>query len=117
MTAGKMVSLLTISEEPLSELADSLPAYQMIKEKIRTGDPRALVAGLVERYAPEKPDLTDGMRLNRDDSWVLVRASGTEPIVRITAESRGRRGAGDLLNEIRDAIRGLAGPSEDTVRS
>ena len=105
MTAAKMVSLLSLSEKPLSEMADSLPRYHMIKEKIRTGDVRALVSCLVERYRAEKPDLTDGMRLNRDSSWALVRASGTEPLVRITVESRKKKEAEDLLGEIRDAIR------------
>jgi phosphomannomutase/phosphoglucomutase len=113
MTAAKMVSLLSLSGSPLSEMVDSLPRYHMIKEKIRTGDARALVAGLVERYRAEKPDLTDGIRLNRDDSWALVRASGTEPLARITVESRRQKEAEDLLGEIRDAIRGIAGSRGD----
>jgi phosphomannomutase/phosphoglucomutase len=105
MTAATMVSLVSRSGKPISELARSLPRYSMIKEKIRTGDARALVEGLVRAYAGEKPDLTDGIRLNREDSWALVRASGTEPLVRITVESRREKEALDLLKEIKDAIR------------
>jgi phosphomannomutase/phosphoglucomutase len=105
MTAAKMVSIVSGSGKHLSELADSLPRYYMIKEKIRTGDARDLVGSLVRRYAGEKPDLTDGIRLNRDTSWALVRPSGTEPLVRITVESRRKKEAGDLLREIRGAIR------------
>jgi phosphomannomutase/phosphoglucomutase len=104
MTAAKMVSLLSLSGKTLSELSASLPRYHMIKEKIHTGDARGLVEGLVRQFASEKPDLTDGMRLNRDNSWALVRASGTEPLVRIIVESRRRKAAGDLLEELRDAI-------------
>jgi phosphomannomutase/phosphoglucomutase len=100
-----MVSLVAVSGTSLSLLADSLPRYRMIKEKIKTGEGRALVESLVQRYAREKPDLTDGMRLNRDDAWVLVRASGTEPLVRIMVESRKEREALDLLEEMQDAIR------------
>jgi phosphomannomutase/phosphoglucomutase len=106
MTAAKMVSMVAVSGKSLSLLADSLPKYHMIKEKIKTGEGRALVARLAERYAREKPDMTDGVRLNRDDAWALVRASGTEPLVRIMVESRKEREALDLLEEIRDAIRG-----------
>jgi len=113
MTAAKMVSLLSLSGDSLSAMADSLPRYHMIKEKIRIGNARALVAGLVERYREERPDLTDGMRLNRDGSWALVRASGTEPLVRITVESREKKEAENLLGEIRDAIRGLPGSQGD----
>jgi phosphomannomutase/phosphoglucomutase len=105
MTAATMVSLLSLSGKTLSELAGSLPEYHMIKEKIQVGDARALVRGLVRRYASEKPDLTDGMRLSRDESWALVRASGTEPIVRILVESRKKEEAAGLLAEIQDAIK------------
>jgi phosphomannomutase/phosphoglucomutase len=107
MTAAKMVSLLSLSGESLSAMADSLPQYHMIKEKIQIGNAHALIAGLAGRYADESPDLTDGMRLNRDDSWALIRASGTEPLVRITVESRKKRGAEILLGEIREAIKGF----------
>ena len=115
MTAAKMVSLVALSGKPLSEMADSLPLYHMIKEKIRIGNARALVADLVGRYSLEKPDLTDGIRLNRDESWALVRASGTEPLVRITVESRRRDQAEDLLGEILDAIHAITGSRGDSL--
>jgi len=113
MTAAKMVSLLSLSGKSFSEMSDALPRYHMIKEKIRIGNSHALVAHLVERYAAERPDLTDGLRLNRDDVWALIRASGTEPLVRITVESKKKRKAGDLLGEIRDAIQGFTGSRGD----
>jgi phosphomannomutase/phosphoglucomutase len=106
MTAATVVSLVASSGEPLSAMADSLPKYHLIKEKIRVRDPGAIVPGLVRRYSPEKPDLTDGMRLNRDESWALVRPSGTEPLLRITVESRKKDVAQDLLAEIMDAVKG-----------
>ena len=93
MTAAKMISILSLSGKSLSELADSLPRYHLIKEKMRIGNAHALVADLIKRYSAEKPDLTDGMRLDRDESWALVRASGTEPLVRITVESRKKKEA------------------------
>lgn len=117
MTAAKMVSMLSRSGKSLSELADSLPRYHMIKEKIRVGNAHALVAHLVRRYSAEKPDLTDGMRLNRDESWALVRASGTEPLVRITVESRKKRQAEDLRGEILDAIQKITGSHDDSPPS
>jgi phosphomannomutase/phosphoglucomutase len=113
MTAAKIVSMLARSEKSLSELADSLPRYHMIREKIRIGDAHALVARLIRRYSAEKPDLTDGMRLNRGESWALVRASGTEPLVRITVEARKEGRAEDLRREILDAIREIPGSRVD----
>ena len=113
MTAAKMIALLAGSGETLSGMAGSLPRYHLIKEKIRVGDAHALVRGLIDRYREEGPDLTDGMRLNREESWALVRASGTEPLVRITVESRREKEAQDLLKEIRDSIRDFSGPGVD----
>jgi phosphomannomutase/phosphoglucomutase len=113
MTAAKMVAIVALAGKPLSGLADSLPRYHMIKEKIPTGEGHAIVGSLVERYAREKPDLTDGIRLNREDAWALVRASGTEPLVRITVESRKEKLAMDLLEEIRAGIRDFTGSPED----
>jgi phosphomannomutase/phosphoglucomutase len=105
MTAAMMVSIVAREGKPLSVLAGSLPEYHMIKEKVKTGEGRTLVRNLERRYAGERPDMTDGMRLNREDAWALVRASGTEPLVRITVESRKEGKAEDLLEEIRDALR------------
>ncbi|MDD1663827.1 MAG: phosphoglucosamine mutase [Methanomicrobiales archaeon] len=113
MTAAKMVSLLSLSGKSLSEMAGSLPRYHMIKEKIQIGNSHALVASLAGRYVDERPDLTDGMRLNRDNSWALVRASGTEPLVRITVESKKKGKAEDLLGEIHEAIRRFTGSRGD----
>jgi phosphomannomutase/phosphoglucomutase len=104
MTAATMVAIVAGSGKPLSGLADSLPRYHMIKEKIRAGDARAIVGSLVRHFAREKPDLTDGIRLNREGSWALVRPSGTEPLVRVTVEAREEREAVALLGEIRDII-------------
>jgi phosphomannomutase/phosphoglucomutase len=104
MTAATMVAIVAGSGKPLSGLADSLPRYHMIKEKIRAGDARAIVGSLVRHYARENPDLTDGIRLNREGSWALVRPSGTEPLVRVTVEAREEREAVALLGEIRDII-------------
>jgi phosphomannomutase / phosphoglucomutase len=110
MTAAKVVAIVAASGKPLSVLADELPRYHMIKEKIRTGNARALVAGLVRHYANEKPDLTDGVRLNREEAWALVRPSGTEPLVRVTVEARREEDAAELLGEIRAAVRRSTGP-------
>jgi phosphomannomutase len=47
----------------------------------------------------------DGVRLLRDDdSWLLLRASGTEPLLRIYAEARSREEVGALLAEGRSMV-------------
>jgi phosphomannomutase/phosphoglucomutase len=106
MTAAMMVSLLSGQPRTLSGLVRDLPAFHMIKDKIRIQDPSRIISTLVKRYASESCDLTDGIRINRPDSWVLVRPSGTEPLVRVMVESRDPDTARDLYQEIMAYISG-----------
>jgi phosphomannomutase/phosphoglucomutase len=46
-----------------------------------------------------KVDTTDGVKIWYEDGWVLIRPSGTEPIIRIFAESRTKERAMELMNE------------------
>jgi phosphomannomutase len=61
----------------------------MLKSKLARPDqewPRS-VERLKAELAGMAVDETDGIRFSRDDEWVHVRASGTEPVVRVIAES------------------------------
>jgi phosphomannomutase len=79
---------------PVSALADELPRYTIWKTKIELAQkavPAALNA-LENHFQSAASDRLDGLRLDwtrPDDSrsWLLVRASNTEPIVRIIAEA------------------------------
>jgi phosphomannomutase len=75
----------------LAELADELPAYAIHKTKA-TVDPAKLAATLtkMEKYFSDaEVDKMDGLRLDwpAERKWLLVRASNTEPIVRLIAEA------------------------------
>jgi phosphomannomutase/phosphoglucomutase len=93
MTLAKVLEILTVSGQPLSELIRSLPPYHLVKEKVRC--PVALRGKLLEAL-PEILDTThssevttlDGIKVRTSTGWVLVRPSGTEAICRIFAESR-----------------------------
>jgi phosphomannomutase len=69
--------------------------------------PRALAAAL-ERVAaafPEaRPDRLDGLRLDWSGGWLLVRASNTEPIVRVVAEAASAAEARAAIARAREAI-------------
>lgn len=81
-------------ELPVSALAGALPRYEIYKTKLtvpREKIPAAMDA-LAARFPEAKGDRMDGLRLDwlRADgagSWLLVRASNTEPIVRVIAEA------------------------------
>ncbi|MEM2124445.1 MAG: phosphoglucosamine mutase, partial [Methanolinea sp.] len=104
MTAATMVSLLASSGESLSTLAGKMPRFSLIKEKFREKDPEGLIDRLREHFSGENLDLTDGIRINRGDSWALVRPSGTEPLVRVMVESESEETARRLYGEIMEFI-------------
>jgi phosphoglucosamine mutase len=58
-------------------------------------------------FKPEKLNTLDGLRFEFDDSWMLVRASGTEPLIRVTAESKSRERTKCLLDEGVSAVEGI----------
>jgi phosphomannomutase len=65
--------------------------------------PPNLVYKVLERFrqhhASDAPDCTDGVRVAWGDSWLHVRASGTEPLLRIIAESPDQGRAETLAEE------------------
>eukprot|EP00913_Durusdinium_trenchii_P028313 g26541.t1 len=87
----------------LAEWVDSLPKYTIVKDKITC--PREKVEGacsaLRAAYTDATPTEGDGLRLDWPDRWVQVRASNTEPIIRIIAEAPDESLARDLC---RDAV-------------
>ena len=105
MTAAMMVSLLATTGESLSALAGDLPEMTMIKEKIRTPRARDAVLTLERAFSGEDLDRTDGIRLNREDAWALIRPSGTEPLLRILVEAGDAGRAEALHREIRNHLR------------
>jgi phosphomannomutase len=91
---------------PVSTLADELPHYSIHKSKADVSrDAVATAFAALERhFADATPDRLDGLRLdwNEDNggpAWLLVRASNTEPIVRIIAEAPWEAQAKQLCDE------------------
>lgn len=86
----------------LAEWADSLPQYTIVKDKLIC--PReqvdAACAALRAAYADATPTAGDGLRLDWQDRWVQVRASNTEPIIRIIAEAPDEQTAKSLCRDV-----------------
>jgi phosphomannomutase len=90
---------------PVSALADELPRYAICKTKLDLAQSKVSAAldALEREYPLARPDRLDGLRLewgNADGSgsWLLVRASNTEPIVRVIAEAPTADGAKRLCD-------------------
>lgn len=92
-----VLQLMMETGKTLSELVKEIPTYQFVKTKVSCS--KRLLAPVLERLANEKADridIRDGVKLDFADGWVHVRASNTEPIVRIYSEARTLKQAQDL---------------------
>jgi phosphomannomutase/phosphoglucomutase len=109
MTVATMVHLLASTQSSLSAEIGKLPRYAMIKEKIHTRQAAEILDRIEDAYRDESIDRTDGLKVTRGDAWALVRASGTEPLIRIMVESRDKTAAETLYRDISRRISDLTG--------
>ena len=84
-----VLEALCFSRARLSTLLEALPRYAHLTDKLPLGMELAELYERLERAFPSAvPDRLDGLRLSfPDGSWVGIRPSNTEPIVRVVAES------------------------------
>ena len=104
--AAVVLSLLSESGRKLSELAATLPRYAMVKTKfgLEGKSLPAAIAALETRFADAQKDVRDGLRLSWPDSWLHVRASNTEPILRAIAEAPTEERARELCEAAREVL-------------
>jgi phosphoglucosamine mutase len=97
--------------QKLSELVDGIPAYPMLRGN--AGSDGVVMSHLESQLMAMQPlsvSNTDGIKLDFPDGWLLVRASGTEPKIRLTAEAKSKERAQQLYDSCLRAI----GDSIDT---
>lgn len=84
------LTLLAKSGMKVSELKKTYPAYEISKNKIQLtpgADVDSLLAKVKEHYSQYQVTDIDGVKIDFPDSWVHLRKSNTEPIIRIYAEA------------------------------
>jgi phosphomannomutase len=93
-----------------SELRKTYPDYFISKNKIELTpdiDVDAILLKMKEKYSHEKVIDIDGVKIDFEDSWVHLRKSNTEPIIRIYSEAKSEKAATDLANRIISEIKNL----------
>ena len=100
-----ILHLLARTGVTLSRLVDESPRYIIVKAKAPRGsDLRVLYSRLRQRFSDATADERDGLRLAWPDRWLHVRASGTEPIVRLIAEAPTEADAEGLVAAARELL-------------
>ena len=98
---AQVLDAMTAGGKTISELVADLPSYEICKTKVpldRDAIP-ALMDKLEGHFSDAKANRLDGLRLDWDDKWLLVRPSNTEPIVRAIAEAKTMEAAKALCDK------------------
>lgn len=93
-----------------SALRKTYPDYFMSKQKIdlpKGTDVKALLEKVKTQYAAQPVNTVDGVKIEFDKSWVHLRSSNTEPIIRVYSEASTTEKADALANEVMEVIKGL----------
>ena len=101
------LSLLARSGMKVSELKQTYPQYAIAKTKLelRPGmDVDAILEAVKQHYAGERVTTIDGVKIDFDNSWVHLRKSNTEPIIRIYSEAHTMQEAQQLGEDVKQIV-------------
>jgi phosphomannomutase len=109
-----MLEAIATTGRKISEMVAAIPRYHMVKTKVEC--PRAYAREILKRVQAEQTgdgaNTLDGLKIDWPDSWVHLRPSNTEPILRIIAEAPTSERANELVESIRARVRKFAAALE-----
>ena len=106
-----ILQYLTDANETISALKKSIPDYAMVKDKLELDfgiDAKSIVQKFDKKHNKDDKTTVDGVKLLFRDSWVHVRASNTEPIIRVIAEASSEDQARVIVNDIKNEMQSLS---------
>ena len=104
------LSLLAERGGNVQQLRESYPAYFMSKNKIQLTEqinPDQILKAMEQKYAHEQTTTIDGVKIDFADSWVHLRKSNTEPIIRIYTEAKSQKEADALAHRFIEEMQAL----------
>ena len=105
------LSLLVEKGITVSALRRSYPAYFMSKNKIQLSsglNPDKVLLAMQEKYADEQITTIDGLKIDFPFSWVHLRKSNTEPIIRIYTEAKTQAEADALATRFMEEMAAIS---------
>jgi phosphomannomutase len=108
--AALFLTHLAKSGMKCSELRKTYPDYFMSKNKIELTpeiDVDGILLKMKEKYSREKVNDIDGVKIDFENSWVHLRKSNTEPIIRIYSEAKSAEEANSLAQKMIEEIKSI----------
>jgi len=101
-----ILEMMATRKHSLDQILAGIPKYYSAGCKVPCSSSQAVdvLRRLSHQYADLKPTTTVGLRLDWDDAWALIRASNTEPFMRIFAEARSQEKAEELVARFKAEI-------------
>lgn len=98
-----ILEYLANNGKKIEDCANEIGSYCFIKKKFQISDIdlNKIETSLKKEFPSGEFNNNDGLRIDFDDSWVLIRKSNTEPIVRVFAEAKCENKALDLIETIK----------------
>lgn len=114
LAAARILEMLDDQEKTLSTLVDSISSYPILREKVdcpnekKSDKMKSVKEEVASTFGKFKEMLTvDGVRLEFENGdWILIRPSGTEPYIRITAEANEKKRAKSLVKKAKGILSG-----------
>ena len=104
------LSLLAERDNSVKDLRESYPAYFMSKNKIQLTEhinPDLILKEMEQKYIGEQITTIDGLKIDFPESWVHLRKSNTEPIIRIYTEAKTQEEADQLAQRFIKKIKNI----------
>jgi len=108
MSLALMLDFLATSDNSLSSEISKLPLSFTTKDKLKcsSDDAVKVISSLKEEFP--NSDVSDGIKIIIDSkSWVMIRSSGTEPIIRIYTESENEEKLEALMIEFLQKVKSI----------
>ena len=97
-----VMQLMAETGKTISELVGEIGSYYMSKDKFPAGQEHAgqILDAAKETFTGAKLDTTDGCRFDFDDGWLHLRASNTEPVMRLIVEAKDKPTAQKYIDQV-----------------
>lgn len=114
LSSVMMLEALEKAGKPMTQFIDQIRAYPMLRRNLTCpNETKQLVIKDFEAMSPDHfrgsldISLIDGVRVTLENGWFLVRASGTEPFVRLTVEGESLKAAEKIMQNVSDFAKNI----------